>query len=130
MEAGIPGESGVHVTLIYIRRDLDVVTGPLQSTEEPLAAEMVKSLTIVQVSFFYHLLGILNQLFPIVYNLSYIIYLYYHLSRVRYILLITNNIRRTKVLTNVSYAIHPLYFILHYNFDLSFVVEIIKSLTI
>ena len=62
MEAGIPGESGVHVTLIYIRRDLDVVTGPLQTTEEPLAAEMVKKVNGVQVC-------ILYNLFPIIYNL-------------------------------------------------------------
>ena len=51
MEAGIPGESGVHVTLINRRRELDVVTGPLQSTEGPLVAEMVKSLMIVQVCY-------------------------------------------------------------------------------
>ena len=61
MEAGIPGESGVHVTLFNIRRDLDVVTGPLQSTEEPLAAEMVKrvkgvlQVCILNKPFSYHL---------------------------------------------------------------------------
>ena len=49
MEAGISGESGVHVTLIYIRRDLEVVTGPLQTTEEPHVAEMVKRVNRVQV---------------------------------------------------------------------------------
>ena len=58
MEAGIPGESGVHVTLINRRRELGIVTGPPQSTEEPLVAEMVKSLTTVQVCYFYHLMGI------------------------------------------------------------------------
>ena len=62
MEAGIPGESGVHVTLFNIRRDLDVVTGPLQSTEEPLVVEMVKSLTIVQVCYFYYLSSIIYHL--------------------------------------------------------------------
>ena len=51
MEAGIPGESGVHVTLINRRRELDIVTGPLQSAEGPLVAETVKSLKIVQVRY-------------------------------------------------------------------------------
>ena len=63
MEAGIPGESGVHVTLIYIRRDLDVVTGPLQSTEEPLVAEMVKRVNRVQVCTLYKLFFTLIILF-------------------------------------------------------------------
>ena len=51
MEAGIPGESGVHVILINRRRKLEVVTGPLQAMEELLAQEMVKSLKIVQVRY-------------------------------------------------------------------------------
>ena len=72
MEAGTPGESGVHVTLINRRRELDVVTGPLQSMEGPLVAEMVKSLTIVKVC--YSTLSIIYYLFPIIHKLSYIIY--------------------------------------------------------
>ena len=62
MEAGTPGESGVHVTLINRRRELDVVTGPLQAMEEPLAAEMVKSLMIVQVCYSYYLSSIINHI--------------------------------------------------------------------
>ena len=69
MEAGIPGESGVHVTLINRRRELEVVTGPLLAMEELLVAEMGKSLTIVQVCYSY-------SLSSIIYNLSHIIYCY------------------------------------------------------
>ena len=74
MEAGIPGESGVHVILINRRRKLEVVTGPLQAMEELLAQEMVKSLTIVQVCYSYYLSSIIYNLVPIIYNLSHIIY--------------------------------------------------------
>ena len=62
MEAGIPGESGVHVTLINRRRELDLVTGPLQAMEDLLAVEMVKSLMIVQVCYFYYLSSIIYHL--------------------------------------------------------------------